>query len=178
MPVRDLDLVMEPRSDITVFANRGVSGAIDGFVSTALGIAVARPGRPTVALCGDLSLLHDSNGFLVGTGEQPDVTFVVINNDGGGIFSLLHQAGAVPNAAFERLFGTPHGARIDALAAAYNVEYRLVATTAELTEARCQRRAAFASSRCDAEPSRERRPACPPSRRGRSRGRRVQGHGA
>jgi 2-succinyl-5-enolpyruvyl-6-hydroxy-3-cyclohexene-1-carboxylate synthase len=134
MPIRDLDLVMEPRDDITVYANRGVSG-IDGFVSTALGIALARPEPPTVALCGDLSLLHDSNGFLVGSGPRPDVTFVVINNDGGGIFSLLPQASAVPDAAFEQLFGTPHGARLDALAAAYGIDYRRATTSAELTEA-------------------------------------------
>ena len=134
MPIRDLDLVMEPRDDITVYANRGVSG-IDGFVSTAIGIALARPDRPTVALCGDLSLLHDSNGLVAGGEPHPDITFVVINNDGGGIFSLLPQGTAVESAAFERLFGTPHGVRLDALASAYGIEHRLVTTPAELTDA-------------------------------------------
>jgi 2-succinyl-5-enolpyruvyl-6-hydroxy-3-cyclohexene-1-carboxylate synthase len=132
MPIRDLDLVMRPREGLEVAANRGVSG-IDGFVSTAMGFAIARAGRgPVVALCGDLSLLHDVNGLLPGTGERPDITFVVINNDGGGIFSLLPQGSAVDPAAFERLFGTPHGLSIEAIAAAYRVEYVRVTTPGEL----------------------------------------------
>jgi 2-succinyl-5-enolpyruvyl-6-hydroxy-3-cyclohexene-1-carboxylate synthase len=134
MPIRDLDLVMQPRDDITIFANRGVSG-IDGFVSSAIGIAVARPDTPVVALCGDLSLLHDSNGLVLGSERAPDVTFVVINNDGGGIFSLLPQGTTVPTAAFERLFGTPHGVALDLLASAYGVEHRLVTTSDELRDA-------------------------------------------
>jgi 2-succinyl-5-enolpyruvyl-6-hydroxy-3-cyclohexene-1-carboxylate synthase len=133
MPIRDLDLVMEPREDIKVYANRGVSG-IDGFVSTALGIATGT-GRHTVALCGDLSLLHDSNGFVVGASSLPEVTFVVINNDGGGIFSLLPQGTAVEATAFERLFGTPHGVSIEALASAYGVAYRAVTTVQALQDA-------------------------------------------
>ncbi|HVT22033.1 MAG TPA: 2-succinyl-5-enolpyruvyl-6-hydroxy-3-cyclohexene-1-carboxylic-acid synthase [Mycobacteriales bacterium] len=134
MPIRDLDLVMEPRGDLTIYANRGVSG-IDGFVSTAIGIARARPARPVTALCGDLSLLHDINGFAIGTEQPPDVTFVVVNNNGGGIFSLLPQGASVAPAAFERLFGTPHGVAIDSLAAAYGVEHRLVTTAADLAAA-------------------------------------------
>jgi 2-succinyl-5-enolpyruvyl-6-hydroxy-3-cyclohexene-1-carboxylate synthase len=133
MPIRDLDLVMEPRDDVTVYANRGVSG-IDGFVSTAQGIATGRGSGPTVALCGDLSLLHDSNGLIRGDELQPDLTYVVINNDGGGIFSLLPQGNAVEPAAFERLFGTPHGVSIETLAAAYGVPHRLVSTADELAE--------------------------------------------
>jgi 2-succinyl-5-enolpyruvyl-6-hydroxy-3-cyclohexene-1-carboxylate synthase len=134
MPIRDLDLVMEPRDDITVYANRGVSG-IDGFVSTAQGIAIGNDGDPTVALCGDLSLLHDSNGFIVGSAEQPDLTYVVINNDGGGIFSLLPQGSAVEPTAFEQLFGTPHGLSLEALSAAYGVPHRLVSSADELADA-------------------------------------------
>jgi 2-succinyl-5-enolpyruvyl-6-hydroxy-3-cyclohexene-1-carboxylate synthase len=137
MPIRDLDLVMRPRGDITLYSNRGVSG-IDGFISTAQGVAIARAddgSGPTVALCGDLSLLHDSNGFLPGSDPTPDVTYVVINNDGGGIFSLLPQGSAVDPASFERLFGTPHGASIESLAAAYGVAHRLVSTAAELADA-------------------------------------------
>lgn len=132
MPIRDLDLLMTPRGDVTVFANRGVSG-IDGFVSTAIGIAVARPASPTVALCGDLSLLHDSNGFI--GKPRPDMALVVINNDGGGIFSLLPQGSSVAPAAFERLFGTPHGVALQELAAAYGVEHRLARTDDELAAA-------------------------------------------
>jgi 2-succinyl-5-enolpyruvyl-6-hydroxy-3-cyclohexene-1-carboxylate synthase len=134
MPIRDLDLVMPPRDRVRIFANRGVSG-IDGFVSTAQGVAIAHDLGPTVALCGDLSLLHDVNGLLPGPDQRPDVTYVAINNDGGGIFSLLPQASSVEPAAFERLFGTPHGMSLERLAAAYDVDYTLVATAPELAEA-------------------------------------------
>ena len=122
MPIRDLDLMMRPRRELRVVANRGVSG-IDGFVSTAQGVALSGVG-PTFALAGDLSLLHDSNGFV--TDDPPDLTLVVINNDGGGIFSLLPQAAADDSTTFERLFGTPHGVDLRTLAAAYGVRHTLV----------------------------------------------------
>ena len=126
MPIRDLDLTMRPRAGLTVVANRGVSG-IDGFVSTAQGVALGHRG-PTWALSGDLSLLHDANGLAV---DRPaDVTYVVINNNGGGIFSLLPQATSVEPATFERIFGTPHHVDLAALSSAYGVGYTL-ATTAD-----------------------------------------------
>lgn len=131
MPIRDLDLVMRPRHGLRVVANRGVSG-IDGFVSTAQGVALAT-GGPTWALAGDLSLLHDSNGFVVD--EQPDLTLVVLNNDGGGIFSLLPQASGPDGPTFERLFGTPHGVDVRALMTAYGVRHTLATTAVELTTA-------------------------------------------
>jgi 2-succinyl-5-enolpyruvyl-6-hydroxy-3-cyclohexene-1-carboxylate synthase len=127
MPIRDLDLTMRPRSGLRVVANRGVSG-IDGFVSTAFGVAVAHPG-PTWALAGDLSLLHDVNGFVAR--DRPDLTFAVVNNDGGGIFSLLPQADA-DGSDFELLFGTPHGLDVAKLAAAYGVEHTEARTGADL----------------------------------------------
>jgi 2-succinyl-5-enolpyruvyl-6-hydroxy-3-cyclohexene-1-carboxylate synthase len=119
MPIRDLDLTMRPRTGLTVVANRGVSG-IDGFVSTAQGVALSRSG-PTWALAGDLSLLHDANGLA--SDRPPDVTYVVLNNNGGGIFSLLPQASVVDPAVFERLFGTPHDVDIAALATAFGAGY-------------------------------------------------------
>ncbi len=135
MPIRDLDLVMRPRDGLRILANRGVSG-IDGFVSTAQGVSIARTGDgPTVALCGDLSLLHDVNGLLPGPDSRPDVTYVVINNDGGGIFSLLPQGIAVDPAAFERLFGTPHGMSLKRLAAAFDIAHVLVDSPAALAGA-------------------------------------------
>jgi 2-succinyl-5-enolpyruvyl-6-hydroxy-3-cyclohexene-1-carboxylate synthase len=135
MPIRDLDLVMRPRSGPVVYSNRGVSG-IDGFVSTAQGVAIGGDHHgPTVALCGDLSLLHDINGLMPSGEPRPDVTYVVINNDGGGIFSLLPQGSTVDPAAFERLFGTPHGLSIERVAAAYDVPHTLVTTAAELASA-------------------------------------------
>jgi 2-succinyl-5-enolpyruvyl-6-hydroxy-3-cyclohexene-1-carboxylate synthase len=134
MPVRDLDLVMRPRSGVRILANRGVSG-IDGFVSTAQGVSIAHDAGPTVALCGDLSLLHDVNGLIPGPDHRPDVTYVVINNDGGGIFSLLPQGTSVDPVAFERLFGTPHGMSLELVAAAYDVTHCLVTTPGALTAA-------------------------------------------
>lgn len=134
MPIRDLDLTMAPRDDVRIVSNRGVSG-IDGFVSTASGVALAT-GAPTYALCGDLSLLHDVNGLL---GEPaPDLTLVVVNNDGGGIFSLLPQATAVDEHTFERLFGTPHGADLGAVAAGYRVAHRQVHDRDELVASLAQ----------------------------------------
>jgi 2-succinyl-5-enolpyruvyl-6-hydroxy-3-cyclohexene-1-carboxylate synthase len=72
---------------------------------------------------------------MPGPDRRPDVTYVVINNDGGGIFSLLPQASSVEPAAFERLFGTPHGMSLERVAKAYDVDYTLVSTAAELAEA-------------------------------------------
>jgi 2-succinyl-5-enolpyruvyl-6-hydroxy-3-cyclohexene-1-carboxylate synthase len=123
---------MRPRS-LRVVANRGVSG-IDGFVSTAQGVALAHDG-PTVALGGDLSLLHDVNGLLPGPDQRPDVSYVIVNNDGGGIFSLLPQGTGVPPADFERVFGTPHGMVLADVAAAYQVEHVPVSTVDELRTA-------------------------------------------
>jgi 2-succinyl-5-enolpyruvyl-6-hydroxy-3-cyclohexene-1-carboxylate synthase len=130
MPVRDLNSFMAPRSDLRVVGNRGVSG-IDGFVSTALGAAVAHPG-PVIALAGDLSLLHDQNGLL---DPRPpvDLSVVVLNNDGGAIFSFLPQA-SLPR-GFERLFGTPHGLDLELLARLHNCSYVRLERAAELPAA-------------------------------------------
>ncbi len=92
-----------------IVANRGTSG-IDGVVSTAWGVAVAQwedESGTTYALIGDLTALYDRNGLLAPEVERrPDLVLVIVDNDGGGIFSQLEQAG-LPG--FERVFGTPHG---------------------------------------------------------------------
>jgi 2-succinyl-5-enolpyruvyl-6-hydroxy-3-cyclohexene-1-carboxylate synthase len=124
MPARDLDRHMVPRSDIRVLASRGASG-IDGLVSSAIGAALAHQaagGGPAVALLGDLALLHDAPGLMLGPQEpRPDLCLIVVNNDGGGIFSALEQA-AFP-VPFERIFGTPHGTGFEHLAGAAGLPY-------------------------------------------------------
>ncbi|MFI0481275.1 2-succinyl-5-enolpyruvyl-6-hydroxy-3-cyclohexene-1-carboxylic-acid synthase [Actinomadura sp. 9N215] len=132
MPIRDLDQVMRPRRGIRIMANRGASG-IDGLVSTAIGAALAHSGR-AFALLGDLAFLHDQNGLIVGPRDRrPDLTIVVVNNRGGGIFSLLPQAALT--GPFERVFGTPHQVDLEAVAAAHGVGYRLLDAPSDLSKA-------------------------------------------
>jgi 2-succinyl-5-enolpyruvyl-6-hydroxy-3-cyclohexene-1-carboxylate synthase len=129
MPIRDLASVMRPREGLRILGNRGASG-IDGFVSTVLGAAIVHDG-PVVALAGDLSVLHDQNGFLLADRDASDAVFVVLNNDGGGIFSLLEYRDM---AGFERLFGTPHGVQFAALAATYDLGYHPLARALDLPD--------------------------------------------
>jgi len=130
-PVRDLDLAAIAERPPALFANRGLAG-IDGLVSTAIGVAWGS-GAPVTALLGDLTLLHDATGLVVGPLEpRPDVRFVVVNDDGGSIFSTLEQGAAEYAASFERVFGTPQGVGIEGLAGAAGLAYRRVATLAEL----------------------------------------------
>jgi 2-succinyl-5-enolpyruvyl-6-hydroxy-3-cyclohexene-1-carboxylate synthase len=118
MPIRDLEWYVRPTGPLEVHANRGANG-IDGVVSTAVGLAAADRGRPTVLCIGDVAFLHDSNGLLGATDRGVDLVVVVIDNDGGGIFSFLPPATEVDAARFEHLYGTPHGLDLAALAAAY-----------------------------------------------------------
>ena len=106
-PVRDVALAAAPRDGVVVRSNRGVAG-IDGTISTAVGAALAHDG-PTVALLGDLTFLHDTTGLVIGPDEaRPDLTIVVLDDRGGGIFHLLEQGAPEHAPAFERVFGTPH----------------------------------------------------------------------
>ena len=132
---RDIDLAMSPavrRAPLTVVASRGLGG-IDGCVSTAVGLALAQPGRPAYALIGDLTFLHDSNGLLIGPHEpRPDLTIVVTNDDGGGIFTLLEPGEPDRAPDFERIFGTPTGVCIADICRAHGVKHELVSTASEL----------------------------------------------
>ncbi|MCC3265569.1 2-succinyl-5-enolpyruvyl-6-hydroxy-3-cyclohexene-1-carboxylic-acid synthase [Arthrobacter gengyunqii] len=137
--IRDMDLVAAPDwHPLDVYANRGLAG-IDGTISTASGIALAN-GIPTRLLLGDLTFLHDAGALLLGTGEpEPDLQIVVLNDSGGGIFTLLEH-GALGEreeyaAVVERFFGTPHTANIAALAAGYGVPHQLIRTAEELDAA-------------------------------------------
>jgi 2-succinyl-5-enolpyruvyl-6-hydroxy-3-cyclohexene-1-carboxylate synthase len=132
LPVRDIDFHLSPRADLRVLASRGASG-IDGTTSTAVGAALAH-GGPAFALLGDLAFLHDAPGLALGPREpRPDLCLIVVNNDGGGIFSALEQA-AFPG-SFERLFGTPHAAGLPDLAAAFGLPYQRLDYPGDLVKA-------------------------------------------
>ena len=118
MPIRDLEWFGARRDGVTVHANRGANG-IDGVVSTAVGVAAS--GVPTALLIGDVALLHDTNGLLGLDARGLDLCIVVIDNDGGGIFSFLPQRSSLAADRFEQLFGTPHGVDITALANAHGL---------------------------------------------------------
>ncbi|HWM74847.1 MAG TPA: 2-succinyl-5-enolpyruvyl-6-hydroxy-3-cyclohexene-1-carboxylic-acid synthase [Nocardioides sp.] len=138
-PIRDLDLmaraytVGERRK---VIANRGLSG-IDGTVSTAIGAALGRPSSSrAIALMGDVTFLHDSNGLVLGPDQpRPDLTIVVVNDDGGSIFSMLEQGDPTYASAYDALFGTPHGVDLASLCAATRTPHWPVDTLAELEHA-------------------------------------------
>jgi 2-succinyl-5-enolpyruvyl-6-hydroxy-3-cyclohexene-1-carboxylate synthase len=119
MPVRDVEWYAAPRGGLRILANRGANG-IDGVVSTAVGVALAS-GGPTALLIGDVAFLHDQNGLLGLASRDTELTIVVVDNDGGGIFSFLPQARQVEAERFERLFGTPHGVDPLAIAAAHGL---------------------------------------------------------
>lgn len=129
-PIRDLEGFAQPRSGVTTYANRGLAG-IDGSLSTAVGIALASD-LPSFAVMGDLTFLHDINGLLIPQSDpHPDLTILVIDNNGGGIFSTLPQKN-VPD--FERIFGTPHDRSLTAIAASYGADVVNVHSLDELVD--------------------------------------------
>ncbi len=131
MPIRDLEWYGGRRA--FVHANRGANG-IDGVMSTALGIGLHTE-RPVLALVGDIAFVHDSNALAALGARGADLRVVVVDNDGGGIFSFLPQASALPDARFEQLFGTPHGTDVLALAAAHGLAGSTVDTAHDLADA-------------------------------------------
>ncbi len=142
-PVRDASLVGLPFDGVDTYAARGAAG-IDGTVSQAVGVALATQQlRPTevraprtVALLGDLTFLHDVNGLLIGPDElRPgNLTIVVANDDGGGIFEALEVGAPQLRSQFERVFGTPHQVGVDKLAHAYGATYRRADSVATLND--------------------------------------------
>jgi len=129
--VRDVDRLAVPRGDLTVLTNRGVAG-IDGTISTAIGAASVHGGR-AFALLGDLTFLHDATGLLVGEGEQrPDLTLVVRDDDGGGIFAQLEPGEDRHAADYRRVFGTPHGRDLVTVAEAMGWPATAVSTPDQL----------------------------------------------
>lgn len=130
MPVRDVEWFAPRRADITVHSNRGANG-IDGTIATAIGVATATS-APTAVLLGDIAFLHDSTALIGAQRREIDLSLVVIDNDGGGIFSFLPQAAALAAERFEALFGTSHGVSIEQLAAAHGIEACVVESPGEL----------------------------------------------
>jgi 2-succinyl-5-enolpyruvyl-6-hydroxy-3-cyclohexene-1-carboxylate synthase len=138
-PIRDLDLMARPYTvgeRRKIIANRGLSG-IDGTVSTAVGAALGRPhSSRSIALMGDVTFLHDSNGLVLGPGQpRPDLTIVVVNDDGGSIFSMLEQGDPAYATSYDALFGTPHGVDLASLCAATGTPHWRVDSLAELEHA-------------------------------------------
>lgn len=125
LPVRHVDQFGQPRqSALHVYANRGASG-IDGNVSTALGIAAAHPDEPVILLVGDITLYHDMNGlFAVRDRHMDNVTIVLMNNDGGGIFQRLPISKFDP--PFADLFVMSHGLDFSRAAALYDLDYERI----------------------------------------------------
>ncbi len=138
-PIRDLDLMVasyEVGGRRKVIANRGLAG-IDGTTSSAIGAALGRPqSSRAIALMGDVTFLHDSTGLFLGPREErPDLTIVVVNDDGGSIFATLEQGAPAYADRFDTLFGTPHGADLAGLCAAARVPHLRVTGLPELEQA-------------------------------------------
>lgn len=132
MPVRDLDTFFPSGARaIRFMANRGANG-IDGVVSSALG-AAAGTDAPVVLVIGDLSFYHDLNGLLAAKRHNLRLTVVLLNNDGGGIFSFLPQA--AHRDQFEELFGTPTGLDFRHAAALYGATHTRATTWRAFREA-------------------------------------------
>ncbi|MDP3967346.1 MAG: 2-succinyl-5-enolpyruvyl-6-hydroxy-3-cyclohexene-1-carboxylic-acid synthase [Nocardioides sp.] len=138
-PVRDLDLMARPATvgeRRLVLANRGLAG-IDGTLSSAIGAALGRERTSRAfALVGDVTFLHDATALVLGPDEpRPDLTIVVVNDDGGSVFASLEQGGPEYAGSFERLFGTPHGVDLAAVCAATRTPHWRVESVAELEHA-------------------------------------------
>ncbi len=118
-PIRDLDSFFHNYQNIPVLVNRGANG-IDGTLSSALGAAWGAE-QPMVLICGDLAFYHDLNGLMAIKKYQINLTVILLNNDGGGIFDMLAIANYEP--PFEEFFGTPHGLDFAPIAIAYGCEY-------------------------------------------------------
>jgi len=122
MPIRDQEAFLPGAdADVVFLANRGANG-IDGLISSGVGAAVAT-GRPTWIVTGDLGLFHDMNALAALRHAETPVRIVVVNNDGGGIFEFLPQAGQIDREEFEAVLGTPLGLEPERVAALYGIGY-------------------------------------------------------
>ena len=142
-PVRDASMVGLPFDGVDTYSPRGAAG-IDGTIAQAIGISLATQSLdPTnwraprvMALMGDVTFLHDANSLLIPEDQaRPEnLTIVVANDNGGGIFETLEQGADALRESFEPAFGTPHGVDVGKLAEAYEADYREVTTPQELLD--------------------------------------------
>ena len=130
MPVRDVEWY--GGTSARCHCNRGANG-IDGVMSTAVGRALSSGGTEFV-LVGDVAFVHDSNALVALTRRPLDLRVVVVDNDGGGIFSFLPQATSLAAERFELLFGTPHGTNVLGVAAAHGLPTSTATTASELLD--------------------------------------------
>lgn len=133
MPVRDVEWFGVPRGDVTVHSNRGANG-IDGVVATAVGVAIGSS-APTAVLLGDIAFCHDASSLTALATRDLDLTIVVVDNDGGAIFSFLPQATGLAPQRFEQLFGTPHGTDVVEVARAFGLRAYNAKSATHLSEA-------------------------------------------
>ncbi|KAB7666824.1 2-succinyl-5-enolpyruvyl-6-hydroxy-3-cyclohexene-1-carboxylic-acid synthase [Bacillus sp. B1-b2] len=128
MPIRDLDTFFHhQKKSVTIIANRGANG-IDGTISTALGVAMVK--KPLFLVVGDLTFFHDMNALMIAKQYDIPITILLINNNGGGIFSFLPQANLPRH--FELLFGTPLHIDFKHLVTMYKGEYELISDWSHL----------------------------------------------
>ena len=125
MPIRDVDVFGVRRHGVRVLSNRGVNG-IDGTISSAIGAALA--GQAVTLLIGDIAALHDATAMAEAVALDVRLRVIVVNNDGGGIFSFLPQATSdvIDEDVFERHWGTPHGLSLRTVATALGMASRRI----------------------------------------------------
>ncbi len=129
MPIRDMEFFWRPNNQqYRPFGNRGANG-IDGTLSTALGV-VHSSTQPVILITGDLSLLHDTNGLLLRQQFQGSLTILLINNNGGGIFTMLPIAQFDP--PFTEFFSTPQNVNFSILCQAYQISHQKISFWSEL----------------------------------------------
>jgi len=130
-PVRHLEAYAAKRKGLQIFGNRGANG-IDGLISTATGLGIGNKKR-TILLMGDIAFLHDLGGLNLGEGQdQPNLTVVVLDNNGSGIFSQLEQGANEYQEHYEKVFGTPHGKDLWVIAESLGIPAKQVSTKTEL----------------------------------------------
>ncbi|MEY4900185.1 MAG: hypothetical protein RI895_607 [Actinomycetota bacterium] len=130
-PVRHLEAYAAKRDGLHVFGNRGANG-IDGLISTAIGVGIGTSKR-TVLLMGDIAFLHDLGGLNLGEEQAaPNLTVVVLDNNGSGIFSQLEQGADEYQEHYEKVFGTPHGKDLWVIAESLGIPAKQVSTKTEL----------------------------------------------